>query len=345
MRDKITFIIYSDFMKRDVAIWLFTLAASVVVLVLVGGLTRLTDSGLSITQWQPIAGIVPPLTDEAWAQAFALYRQIPEYQLINHGMSLADFQYIYWWEWAHRALGRMVGLIFLVPFIIFLMRRRLSRHELPPLLILFAMGAAQGILGWYMVQSGLVDNVDVSHYRLASHLGLALGIFVFSLWLGLCYWYGRPRNRGSHHRQAAFILVLVWGQSLLGALVAGLDAGTIYNDFPLMDGAWLPEGLFSPIKGGVLGDPLSVQFLHRITAYALLGLALWHIFSTRGNGRGNGRENGKALLTAIFGQMLLGIATLLYTAPLLLAVAHQIGAVVVLALATAHLYNLRYMVK
>lgn len=336
--DKVIFIIYSEFMamdsqKRDIALWLFIVAGAVAMMVVVGGLTRLTDSGLSITQWQPIAGIVPPLSQAAWAEAFLLYQQIPEYQLINRGMSLAEFKYIYWWEWAHRALGRVVGVIFLVPFLVFLWRRRLSWGETPALLVLFVLGAGQGVLGWYMVQSGLVDRVDVSHYRLAAHLGLALVIFVFSLWLGLRYWYGK--GGGTYQGLATLIVVLVLGQSVLGALVAGLDAGKVYNDFPLMAGAWIPEGLFSPLSGAVLDDPLSVQFIHRITAYALFLLVIWHSWTIR-----NSLDlTAKALLTAIFAQILLGIATLIYIAPLALAAAHQIGGVVVLALATTHLYK------
>ena len=315
-------------MNKQISLWLFIVAAVTALTIIIGALTRLTDSGLSITEWQAVSGVVPPLTAQDWQTAFEKYKQIPEYQLINRGMELAAFKTIYWWEWAHRLLGRVVGVVFLVPFLVFAWRGQVSPRAAVPLLGLFALGAAQGGLGWYMVQSGLAQGVDVSHFRLAAHLGLALIIFALSLWLALGYWHGRAFTRFSHAASAIIALVLV--QSVLGALVAGLDAGTIYNDFPLMDGALVPD-----LRGTDLRDPLLVQFLHRLGGYALLGLVLFHALSKTG---------GKWLLSAVFLQMALGVITLLYGAPLWLAAAHQMGALLVLVLAVARLYRLSHLI-
>ena len=232
--------------RRQLAYWLFTVAGFVVLMVLVGGLTRLTDSGLSITEWQPISGALPPLNAADWEVAFAKYREIPEYQLVNAGMSLEAFKVIYWWEWGHRQLGRVVGLVFFLPFVVFLLQRKIPKPALGPLLALFALGGLQGFMGWYMVQSGLTDRVDVSQYRLAMHLGLALIIFSFCLWMGLHFIRDArlPAAAGPGVALSGTIAVLVLVQSLLGALVAGLDAGTTYTDWPFMDGDVIPSGLF-----------------------------------------------------------------------------------------------------
>jgi len=332
---------------RQIAIWLFTLAGFVVLMVLVGGLTRLTDSGLSITEWAPIRGAIPPLSQADWMSEFNKYRQIPEYLLVNAGMSLAEFKFIYWWEWGHRFLGRVVGLVFLLPFLVFLAQGKISRARLPALLGLFVLGGLQGFMGWYMVASGLTERVDVSQYRLAMHLGLALIIFCCSIWLALGYWRGvktaNPRSSGMLVAGAIVGVVLV--QSLLGALVAGLDAGTTYTDWPWMDGEFIPTGLLAqqPLWRNFFENILTVQFDHRMAAYAITGLVGWHIykvFTTQKNPQV--RATAMVLAATVSVQVVLGIVALVYAAPLGLAAAHQIGAVAVLGAAVTHLHLLRF---
>ena len=333
--------------RRQLAYWLFTVAGFVVLMVLIGGLTRLTDSGLSITEWQPISGALPPLNAADWEIAFAKYREIPEYQLINAGMSLEAFKVIYWWEWGHRQLGRVVGLVFFLPFIVFLLQRKIPKSALSPLLALFALGGLQGFLGWYMVQSGLTDRVDVSQYRLAMHLGLALIIFSFCLWMGLHFFRDArlPAAAGPGVALSGTIVVLVLVQSLLGALVAGLDAGTTYTDWPFMDGVVIPSGLFdmSPAVSNLFESHLTVQFNHRLVAYALTIAVIWHVFRlARAKAPKPVLVSGTLLVAAVLGQGVLGIVTLMNAVPLSLGAAHQLGAVLVLGLAVTHLHYMRF---
>ena len=225
-------------------IWLGAIAALIVAMILVGGATRLTDSGLSITEWQPIMGAVPPLSEADWSQAFETYKKIPEYTEINHGMTLEEFKTIYWWEWAHRFLGRLIGAAFFVPFVVFWLAGYIPRPLLPRLAGLFVLGGLQGAVGWYMVKSGLVDRTDVSQYRLAAHFGVALLILGYTLWL--VFGLGdepRPRRRARAARggqDRRLILALIFLQLLAGALVAGLDAGMGFNTWPLINGAFVP---------------------------------------------------------------------------------------------------------
>jgi len=333
--------------RRQLAYWLFTVAGFVVLMVLVGGLTRLTDSGLSITEWQPISGALPPLNTADWEIAFAKYREIPEYQLVNAGMSLEAFKVIYWWEWAHRQLGRVVGLVFFLPFVVFLLQRKIPKPALGPLLTLFALGVLQGFMGWYMVQSGLTDRVDVSQYRLAIHLGLALIIFSFCLWMGLHFIRDArlPAAAGPSVALSGAIAVLVLVQSLLGALVAGLDAGTTYTDWPFMDGNVVPSGLFdmSPLVSNLFESHLTVQFNHRLVAYALTLAVVWHVFRlSRAQSPKPVLLSGALLVAAVLGQGVLGIVTLMNAVPLPLGAAHQLGAVLVLGLAVTHLHYMRF---
>lgn len=342
---------------RQVAYWLFTVAGFVVLMVLVGGLTRLTDSGLSITEWAPIRGTIPPLSQADWLSEFDKYKQIPEYQLVNAGMSLAEFKFIYWWEWGHRFLGRVVGLVFFIPFVVFLLQKKISRARLPALLGLFALGGLQGFMGWYMVASGLVtqlgaERVDVSQYRLAMHLGLALIIFSCALWLALGYWRGAmqptampsaPAPNGALWA-AGLIVIAVLMQSLLGALVAGIDAGTTYTDWPYMDGDFIPSGLLmqDPTWRNFFENHLTVQFDHRMAAYAVTLLIGWHVWRMQRSANGPVRRSAQWLGGAIIAQVVLGVATLMWVVPMGLAAAHQIGAVAVLGLAIAHLHFLRH---
>jgi cytochrome c oxidase assembly protein subunit 15 len=326
--------------------WLLIVAALVFAMVVVGGATRLTDSGLSITEWQPILGVIPPLNEADWQAAFAKYRATPEYAIVNSGMSIAEFKIIYWWEWTHRFLGRFIGLAFALPFAGFWLAGKLRPGFSPKLLGVLALGALQGAIGWYMVMSGLVDRVDVSQYRLALHLLTALAILALLVWLALdlgpAAGHARTQTVTRGEWQSALLLyVLVFVQSGLGALVAGLKAGLAYNTWPLMDGRLVPEGLgtLTPWYLNLFENITTVQFDHRVVAYALVGLALWHatVLARRGEDE---RAVGSAglLAAAILAQMGIGILTLLSGVPLGLGLAHQAGAAVVVAAATLHLH-------
>lgn len=330
---------------EPVRTWLFVLAAMVALMVIVGGATRLTDSGLSITEWQPILGAIPPLTDADWQSAFAKYREIPEYKLVNEGMSLAEFKFIYWWEWGHRLLGRLVGFVFLLPFLYFWFTGRLSRPMIPKLVLLFVLGGLQGALGWYMVKSGLVDRVDVSQYRLAAHLGLAVLIFGAILWVA--FGLGAPRSSGSAnrglYRSAIGLSALIFFQILLGALVAGIHAGRIHNTWPLMDGALVPDGLFimSPWYLNLFENALTVQFDHRLGAYAIVIWVAWHTVTViRQAGEGPLAVSAGLLVLAVLAQVGLGIWTLLAQVPIDLALLHQGAAVLLFGFALWHTFQL-----
>ena len=323
-----------------VRIWLFTIAAFVLAMVIVGGATRLTGSGLSITEWQPIMGTIPPLSDAAWQDAFEKYRQIPEYQLVNKGMSLEGFKAIFWWEWTHRLLGRLIGLVFLLPFVYFLACRAIPKPYIPRVAALFILGGAQGALGWFMVKSGLSDRVDVSQYRLAAHLALAVAIASYAFWLGLSIRDEAPKSRDAKAgagfrwaKGAALLLAgLVYIQLIAGAFTAGLKAGHASNTWPLMNGEIIPPGLdvFTPWYMNLFENPLAAQFAHRMLAYLVVilavgfGLTVWRRHGLRGP--------AAALGAALLVQIALGIATILYGVPLAFALAHQANAMVVLAL-------------
>ena len=330
---------------RQIALWLFTVAGFVMLMVLVGGLTRLTDSGLSITEWAPIRGALPPFTHADWLAEFEKYKQIPEYQLVNLGMSLAEFKFIYWWEWGHRFLGRIVGLVFFIPFIVFLAQKKISRAQLPPLLGLFALGGLQGFMGWYMVASGLTERVDVSQYRLAMHLGLALIIFCLVFWQALRLL--QPAQfivRSSKQIYFGYFLIfMVFMQSLLGALVAGLNAGKTYTDWPYMDGDLIPSGLVEmhPTMNNFFENHLTVQFDHRIGAYLLLILVVLHFWSQFKHNAPT-RLTAGFLMLGVVGQAVLGIITLMQAVPMHLGALHQLGAVFVLAVTVYHVYKLRH---
>lgn len=324
---------------RAIAIWLGCVAALVFIMVVVGGLTRLTESGLSITEWKPVTGALPPMSEEHWQQEFDLYRQIPQYQLINKGMSLAEFKTIYWWEWSHRFLGRLIGLAFFVPFVWFLVRRRVERALLPRLVFLFVLGGMQGVLGWWMVMSGLTERTEVSQYRLAAHLGLATLIYMALVWTVLDLMRGKATRALDGIAKAALALVIfVFLQTILGAFVAGLRAGAVYNTWPLMDGAWIPEGLMrmSPLWHNFFENHLTVQFQHRIAAYLLALAALWHWWAARKTAVA---DSAGLVLLAIVLQALLGIWTLLWVVPIPLGAAHQAGAMVVLTVALWHAHR------
>jgi len=325
--------------------WLLGVAVLVFLMVSVGGATRLTGSGLSITEWRPIVGIVPPLSQADWLDLFAKYQQIPQYEHLNKGMSLDAFKAIFWWEWIHRFLGRLVGAAFLLPFAYFLAARQISRALMGRLAAIFALGGLQGLIGWYMVSSGLAERTEVSQYRLALHLGLAILIFGALVWVALSVEERQERPaipRTLHLAPAAAIVVLVFLQIVLGAFVAGLRAGASYNTWPLMDGRLVPAGLgaMQPWYLNLFENALTVQFTHRLVAYGLVLIALWHAWNVR---RGPCdpliRLSAAWLAGAALAQAGLGIATLLAQVPLTLALMHQAGAVGLFGLALWHLHT------
>ncbi|MCR9089667.1 MAG: COX15/CtaA family protein [Rhodobacteraceae bacterium] len=328
--------------RGAVRAWLIVLFALVVLMISVGGLTRLTDSGLSITEWRPVTGALPPLSEMAWTEEFEKYKQIPEYQLQNAGMSLEEFKVIYWWEWGHRQLGRVIGLVWAVGLLGLAVARKVPAGWMPRLLFLGLLGGAQGAIGWWMVASGLSgEMLDVASYRLAVHLGLAFVI------LGLIAWYvfrlGRSEadllvaRRGRNAKlfgMGTGLMHLAFLQILLGALVAGIDAGRTFTDWPLMAGGVFPPDPFglTPLWRNFFEEPGLVQFLHRIVGYLLFiyGLVVWN--RARKSGLPPVRRAYDWMAVMLFGQLVLGIGTVLYAAPWQLAIAHQLGAVILWAL-------------
>jgi heme a synthase len=332
-----------DSHARVIRLWLYAVAALVLAMVLVGGATRLTESGLSITEWRPVMGVLPPLSDNAWQEALAKYQAIPQYRALNAGMSLADFKSIYWWEWTHRVLGRLIGVAFLLPFLWFLWRGWIARRMQPRLWFIFALGALQGAVGWWMVASGLSERIEVSQYRLATHLILASLIYVALLWSAAGRTTPATRARAVTKAGALCLLVLVLAQIYLGALVAGLRAGYAYNTWPLIDGALIPKSgnLFfqAPLWRNFFENILTVQFDHRMVAYLIFIGAAAHALDVVRNEKGRGHIGALALFAASALQVALGIATLVLVVPLPLALLHQAGAMLVLTVATLHTAN------
>jgi heme a synthase len=319
--------------------WLFSVAALIAIMVLVGGATRLTESGLSIVEWKPVTGALPPLTDAQWAQAFEGYKTIPQYRELNAGMSLAEFKTIFWWEWSHRLLGRVIGAVYLLPFLFFLWCGVLGGELKRRLWLIFGLGALQGAVGWWMVASGLSQRVEVSQYRLATHLVLALLIFAAIVWT-LRRLTERPWSVAPSRLKIAGValLVLTFVQLYFGALVAGLRAGRVYNTWPDIDGAFIPSAarlwFEEPWWRNLFDNTLTAQFEHRMTAYALLALAILHAIDAVRSRAGTAVVNGAWwLVVAITLQATLGILTLLHQVPIDLALAHQAVAIVVLTLA------------
>ena len=319
--------------------WLIVVAALIAVMVLVGGATRLTESGLSIVEWKPVTGTLPPLNEAQWAQAFEGYKAIPQYRELNAGMSLAEFKTIFWWEWSHRLLGRVIGAVYLLPFLYFLWRGALSAELKRRLWMIFALGALQGAVGWWMVASGLTQRTEVSQYRLATHLMLALIIFASIVWT-LRRMTARPQPVVPVRLKVSGValLVLTFVQLYFGALVAGLRAGRVYNTWPEIDGAFIPSAarlwFEEPWWRNLFDNTLTVQFEHRMTAYALLILAVLHAIDATRSRAGAAIAGGAwSLVAAITLQAALGILTLLHQVPIDLALAHQAVAIVVLTLA------------
>lgn len=313
----------------------------IVAMILVGGATRLTESGLSIVEWKPVTGAIPPLSAQAWNEAFEAYKTIPQYQQINRGMSVDEFKTIFWWEWSHRLLGRAIGVVFLLPFLFVLWRGGLPDRLKGRLWLIFALGALQGAVGWWMVASGLSERTEVSQYRLAVHLTLALAVYALIVWTLLRMTPRRGRDAPSSaalRRTVNAFVAVVFLQLYFGALVAGLRAGRAFNTWPSIDGAFIPSGarLFfeQPWWRNFFDNMLTVQFTHRMLAYLLLAQALWHLGHTIYARADASVVRGAVLIAlATVLQAVLGILTLLNGVPIDLALAHQACALVVLTLA------------
>jgi len=330
-----------------VGLWLIVIAAMIGLMVVVGGLTRLTGSGLSITEWQPVTGVIPPLSDAAWQAEYAKYQGTPQYELINRGMGLAGFKAIYWWEWTHRLLGRLIGVVFLIPFLLFLRERRIDRSIAIRLGIIFLLGAAQGALGWWMVQSGLEgERVVVSQYRLAAHLGLAIILFGYILWTAMEIIGVRTTGvaPAARYRGVALLFAaLVFVQMLLGAFMAGLDAGRAFPTWPTYGGAWIPPGLYDlePWWINHFENHALVHFQHRTVGYVVALLAVWLYLALRPRADKPLKLAGIHVVALTGIQIALGVFTVLSAVALPLAALHQIVALGLFACALWWMYALR----
>jgi cytochrome c oxidase assembly protein subunit 15 len=327
-------------MKKDnkrVIYWLLTGCALIFIMVIVGGITRLTHSGLSISNYKLISGTIPPTNEVEWEAAFELYKQYPEYKKLNNHFSLQDFKDIYFWEWLHRVLGRFIGLVFILPFLYFLITKQLTKPTIKKAIILLFMGGFQGFLGWYMVKSGLVDNPDVSHFRLAAHLTTAFLTFAYTFWVALDLIFPNRKERDTKFRNLVrFTLVILVLQIIYGAFVAGLDAGWIHNHWPMMsEGKFIHETVFieqNPIYKNFIEGKSGVQFVHRTLAYLVVFLILVLWKKSRLLVRTVNQNKGiYGLLIMVAVQFVLGVLTLLLQVPVWLGVAHQVGAFILLS--------------
>lgn len=318
--------------NKQIAIWLFSGCFLIFGMVVIGGITRLTGSGLSITEWKPIMGTIPPLNDAEWNIAFEKYKQIPQFQKVNYHFELEDFKSIFWWEYIHRLLGRLIGVVFLIPFIWFFVKKKFDGPTTKKMLFLFLLGGVQGFLGWFMVSSGLAERTSVSHIRLAIHLMFAFITFAFTFYYALEQSYSeRPKSSGS--AKAASMNKLIFAflsvQIIYGAFVAGLHAGKIHNTFPLMSGQIIPSGMgvMDPGIANVFDNPVTVQFIHRFFAFTLLFLCSWFLLIARKEDLNKYQRKGAYLLfAAVCIQFLLGVLTVLSQVNIAIASIHQIGA-------------------
>jgi len=335
-------------MKKDnktVIYWLLTGCILIFIMVVVGGITRLTHSGLSISNYKLISGTIPPMNETEWNEAFELYKQYPEYQKLNNHFGLEDFKDIYFWEWLHRVIGRFIGLVFIIPFLYFLIRKQLSKPTIKKSIILLSLGGFQGFLGWYMVKSGLVDNPDVSHYRLAAHLTTAFITFAYTFWVALDLMFPKQKEINKSFRNLVrFGLGLLLLQIIYGAFVAGLDAGFIHNHWPMMnEGKFMHETVYieqNPLYKNFIEGKSGVQFVHRILAYFVVAaiFIIWN--KSKKLSLTNYQQRGVNLLLIMVGvQFLLGVLTIILQVPVWLGVAHQVGAFVLLSIMTFTLHR------
>ncbi|MEO2067724.1 MAG: COX15/CtaA family protein [Flavobacteriaceae bacterium] len=335
-------------MKRDnkkVIYWLFTGCALIFIMVVVGGITRLTHSGLSIPDYKLISGTIPPINNQQWQEAFELYKQYPEYQKLNSNISLKEFKGIFFWEWLHRAIGRAIGLVFIIPFLYFLITRQLDKSTIKKTIILLILGGFQGLLGWYMVKSGLVDRPDVSHYRLAAHLTTAFATFAFTLWVALDLIFPIKQTINKAYRNLIRIsLIILFIQIIYGAFVAGLDAGFIHNHWPMMsEGKFMHETVLiekTPVYKNFIEGRSGVQFVHRILAFIVVLSVVMIYLKGKKIAVSNHQLNGLNSILILVGlQLLLGVLTILLQVPLWLGIAHQIGAFLLLSSMTFTLHR------
>ena len=335
---------------KAIAIWLLACCATIFGMIILGGVTRLTGSGLSMVEWAPIMGILPPLNQAEWQETFLLYQQFPEYQIKNFNMSLSEFKSIFWFEYGHRLLGRSIGIIFLLPFLFFLFRGKIEKTLTPKLITMFVLGGLQGLMGWYMVKSGLVNDPHVSQYRLTAHLGLAVVIYAYMFWVALGLLYPKTNDssnnagpKNPNHgigRLSLIITSIIIITILSGGFVAGTHAGFAFNTFPLMDGRLIPNGLFeqSPLWRNFFENIVTVQFDHRVLATLLFIVipVFWFKagkLADRSELQPLARTGSHLLLVALALQITLGISTLLLVVPVALAAAHQAGAILLLTAA------------
>ena len=334
--------------NKSVIIWLLSGCILVFIMVVVGGITRLTNSGLSMTDWHLVTDTFPPLTEAKWQEAFDQYKQFPEYQKINihNDFTMSDYKFIYFWEWFHRLIGRVIGMVFIIPFLYFLVKKKLDTSTLKKCIILLGLGGLQGFFGWFMVRSGLIDNPDVSHYRLALHLTTAFITFAYTFWVALDLIYPeRTATAKSLRNIARFALAFLLLQIIYGGFVAGLNAGLIHNHWPMMsDGQFLHESVilekntwFARLTEGKSG----VQFVHRTIAYVVVGLILYLYFKSKNFTLSNQQKTGlNSLVIIVFLQFTLGVLTLLYSVPLWLGLTHQVVAFFLLTAMTYTLHRL-----
>lgn len=331
--------------NKKVVYWLFTGCFLIFVMVIVGGITRLTHSGLSISDYKLISGTIPPLNEEEWIAEFEHYKQFPEYQKLHFHFDLEDFKDIYFWEWLHRFIGRFIGIVFIIPFLYFLVTKQLSRSTIKKSLVLLFLGGFQGFLGWYMVKSGLVDMPAVSHYRLAMHLTTAFLTFAYAFWVALDLIYPKRKEINKKFRNIIrFGLVILVIQIVWGAFVAGLDAGWIHNTWPTMnEGKWIHETVYieqNPVWRNFVEGKSGVQFVHRYMAYVVVGFIFYIWYKSRSMALTLPQQKGiNALLILVFVQFILGVFTLIYAVPVWLGVAHQVGAFFLLTAMTYTLHR------
>lgn len=333
--------------KKHIRTWYWSGAVLVFLILVIGGITRLTGSGLSMTDWKPIMGSIPPLTENQWLDAFEQYKQFPEYLQVNRGMSLSDFQFIYFWEYLHRMIGRLIGLVFIIPFGWFLVKKKFNSVQLKRAFILLSLGAAQGLMGWYMVQSGLIDIPRVSPYRLAAHLSLAFIIFGCCVWFALDlktkhYSKRSPNEEIRNWLRVFFVLLSL--QIIWGAFVAGLDAGFIYNTFPKMNGFWIPPALWSldPLLINLFENMTTVQWIHRTLALLLAVIGIGILIRTHQTETSADTKRWSiALLSILLIQFTIGVFTLIYYVPVWLGVTHQAVAMILFGVTIGFLHHLK----
>lgn len=324
--------------QKSIAIWLLVCCATIFGMIILGGVTRLTGSGLSMVQWAPIMGILPPMSQSEWNDSFLLYQQFPEYKIKNFHMSLGDYKSIFWFEYGHRLLGRSIGIIFLLPFLFFLIKGQINKTLTPKLIAMFVLGGMQGLMGWYMVKSGLVDDPHVSQYRLTAHLALAIIIYAYMLWVALDLLFPKPDSRINNSdnnlgKLSLIIATIIFITALSGGFVAGTRAGFAFNTFPLMDGHLVPVGLFelSPLWRNFFENIVTVQFDHRVLATLLfIIIPIFWLKTRKVDLEPRTHTSIHLLLAALFLQLTLGISTLLLVVPVALAASHQAGAIVLL---------------